>query len=439
MGAVAQPPMNPWVFRNRFLFLSIVAILYLSYGAVRSERFGGISALIGFGCIPDNVCFAKLNEHILPGNAAVFPTGGYDGQFYYYVAVSLYGQEAIAELSQLDRIEPGPGHVFVDSKGFRLPRIGFPLSAGWLYWLGEGVLAHGMLALLFLSHLLASILLFNVRISAGWLYGLNPVSLLSFGLNLAEPLALSLATISLLVLLRPSSRQGHILGQGRALLAALMLVVSLLSKETLFIVGLVMGWTMMLSAAYRSRAMVTRLRPIFSGEEENTGAVAGLYSILHSWFAVGLLLVSGLAAMGWYVWAGFFSGESAAGKIQIPFSGLVDFLYSGPAWFSGRGLLVFGILWMMIVCIVLAIRAIGHRSGVLERRLVLPGLMLNLLLISFASAEEYWLTFANISRLFAPSMLLLALIRMRSLWMVSLAWSGCITLLLWWNDLRHLL
>ncbi|MCB1169622.1 MAG: hypothetical protein KDK25_04780 [Leptospiraceae bacterium] len=466
--------MNRWAFRNSVFFLVFIAIFFSSYAMIRAERFGGLSSLIGFGCLHDSVCFGSLNSHVLPKGAAIFPTGGYDGQFYYYVAAGLYGHQDILDLSSALREEPGPGRIFVDSLGFRLPRIGFPLLSGWLFLFGARALALGMPLLLLLSHLLSSWFLFRMRPSAGWLYGLNPVSLLSYGLNLAEPLAMSLAVSASIALIRPAGLPGSMRNAFRWWSSILALLLALISKETMFVVGFALGWFFLLFAWKRTVAMANRIKQVMGptgavhsagaeGQKDRTGAVAGLYAMASYWALPVWILISGLLALLWYYHAGFFSGESAAGKMQLPFTGLLDFLQSGNGLSGGRGLLALGIFWMAFLSLYFVLHSIlpmrtdvfsrsdrdrkkraagiGRRTGttLLERRLVFPGLALNLLLISFASAEEYWLTFANIVRLFAPAFLLMSFLRQRWLFRVSAGWTILISFLLWWNDFRHLM
>ncbi|MCB1171837.1 MAG: hypothetical protein KDK25_15930, partial [Leptospiraceae bacterium] len=332
--------MNRWVFRNRTFFLVSVAIFFSSYALIRAERFGGFSSLIGFGCLQDSVCFARLNSHVIPEHAAVFPTGGYDGQFYYYVAAGLYGNQDILDLSSALKDSPGSGRIFVDSLGFRIPRIGFPLLSGWLFLFGASALSFGMPVLLLLSHLLSCWFLFRMRPSAAWLYGFNPVSLLSFGLNLAEPLAMSLAIFASIAMIRPGGMTGSAGNAFRWWSALLALFLALISKETMFVPGVALGWLFLLSAWNRSAAMGTGIKQLMSPpgpvdpagvgrQKDRSGAVAGLYAIASYWSLPFWIFLAGLAALIWYYIAGFFSGESAAGKLQIPFLGLMDFLRSG--------------------------------------------------------------------------------------------------------------
>ncbi len=424
--------MNLWVLRNKYLFLLTVASVFLSYAALRSARFGGAEALIGFGCIPDNVCFAGLNAAAIPENASVFPTGGYDGQFYYYMAAWLYGD---FELVSLDGIQAHHSSrvMVVDSLGFRLPRIGFPLLTGWLYLFGAKALAYGMPILLLVSHLLASWILFSARTEAGWLFGLNPISLLSFGLNLAEPLALSLAVISLLLFLPAglgrvqTGARFRMLKALRNPLGSVLLLLSLLSKETMFLIGLSMGLAFVLSSLFF-------LRRRWSG---NPGA-SFREAVRFRGAVLIALLLAGIAAFSWYWYTDFFGGQGAAGKIQIPFAGVIEFIQSRPRLISGRGLLLIGLMWMIVLCAHRLLDAVRKKNGWMDR-FILVGLILNLGLISMASAEEYWLNFANISRLFAPAMILLAFARRGWPCWISAGWMLSLTFLLWLNDLNGLL
>ncbi|MBR33608.1 MAG: hypothetical protein CMN77_20070 [Spirochaetaceae bacterium] len=419
--------------RNKYLFLLTVASVFLSYAALRSARFGGAEALIGFGCIPDNVCFAGLNAAAIPENASVFPTGGYDGQFYYYMAAWLYGD---FELVSLDGIQAHHSSrvMVVDSLGFRLPRIGFPLLTGWLYLFGAKALSYGMPILLLVSHLLVSWVLFAARTEAGWLFGLNPISLLSFGLNLAEPLALSLAVICILLFLpsglAPAESRGRFPGLCRRFrlpVGAVLMLLSLLSKETMFLIGLSMGLAFVLS----SISLIRRQR---SGNSNATLRQL----VFFRWNVSVALLLAGVLAFSWYWYADFFGGQGAAGKIQIPFAGVIEFIQSRPRLISGRGLLLIGLMWMIVFCAYRLLEAARKQNGWMDR-FILAGLLLNLGLISMASAEEYWLNFANISRLFAPAMILLAFCRSGWSFRISAGWMLSLTFLLWLNDFNGLL
>tara|TARA_Y100001937_G_scaffold1217_2_gene1481 strand:- start:51766 stop:53100 length:1335 start_codon:yes stop_codon:yes gene_type:complete len=443
--------MNHSVFQNKHFFLTFIAILFLSYGALRSARFGGPGSLVGFGCLPDDVCLAKLNAHIIPEDAPVFPTGGYDGQFYYYVAAAIYSGRPVISLADLESRSGDPAKadaklyeevgspdspVVVDSIGFRLSRIAFPLLAGWLYWLSPKALMLGMPALLLLSHLLASYLLFSFDRRAAWLFGVNPISLLSFGLNLAEPLALALACIASLIIMRSWANPGSGSTSTGALYgtAGLLLLLSMLGKETMFLVGGSMGLAALFRCYSRFRA---------AGAEAGRGA---------PWRCLRLpviLLLAGLLAIAWYGWTGFFAGDGAGGKVQVPFSGLMDFLGTKPKLISGRGLLVMGLLWMTVTLVALILHAKNSKSPKTPRNdsasprsqrnvLLIAGLAGNLLLISFASAAEYWLNFANVARIFAPAMILFALVERQWLYYGSLIWVALLTALLWLNDLLPL-
>ena len=438
--------MNLWVLRNRYFFLFVVTFVFVSYAALRSARFGGPESLIGFGCIPDQVCFAGLNTSALPPNAPVFPTGGYDGQFYYYVAAWLYGDFEITSLDEIDTVSRPAHTIVVDSLGFRLPRIGFPLLTGWLYWFGPVALALGMPALLLLSHLIASWVLFSMRRRAGWLFGLNPVSLLSFGLNLAEPMALSLGALSVVLLLARSLDRTNPVGQRfcgprmRLLCGLVFLLLAILSKETLFLVGMAIGMGFLVSWFRSLRMQQSGLGPKDIDSPPNMPDLWGRMrkGLWRKSLRILGLVVVGLLGFGWYWYADFFGGDGAGGKVQVPFAGVLQFIESRPRLISGRGLLVIGLAWIASYCGFIGFRILRKRSGWLDR-IVLPGLVLNLALISMASADEYWLNFANIARLFAPSMILLALGREGWTFLVSAVWAISITILLWLNDLNGLL
>ena len=77
---------------SRRLLLVVIAgaTLFAAAASIRYVRYGGAASLTGFGCIPNQVCFARLNARTVPPRAVIYETGGYDGQFFYYIAADLY-------------------------------------------------------------------------------------------------------------------------------------------------------------------------------------------------------------------------------------------------------------------------------------------------------------------------------------------------------------
>ena len=242
--------MNPESGRFAGLVVMAALLLLLVAGGSRAYRYGGLSALVGFGCYSESICFARDNQAALPLDAVVYQSGGYDGQFFYYIAAERYG---------------GPAAV-LDSEAFRRARIGYPLLAGPAYLLGSEALVLWMSLLLLLAHLGAILVLHRylgrspARRSSDtaaavvphgrltiWLFALNPFSLYCFVLSVADGLALSLAVVAAVWFRAADGRRSSDMqATGVAALAALAL--ALLTKETFLVapvalgVSLLAGW-----------------------------------------------------------------------------------------------------------------------------------------------------------------------------------------------------
>ncbi len=216
------------------------------------------------------------------------------------------------------------------------------------------------------------------------LYGLNPLTLLSFLLNVSDGLALDLAVAGLVFLYgageRERMRPRFLLLQGAA--AWSLLAFSLLTKETLLAV---------IGGAF----LATAVRSLRSGRVR--------------W---GELLFRGsplLPLLLWWRAVGFTPGQ-AARRGGLPFQGVVEYLLQGDALLSGRSFLVL----LLVLYMVLFVRfVVFFRSESAERRephslsAALPAgvLLLNVILVSFATGDEYWGNFANIARLYTPGLL----------------------------------
>ncbi|MCP5481701.1 MAG: hypothetical protein H7A21_09725 [Spirochaetales bacterium] len=350
--------------RAAWAIVATSVLLYAASALVPILRYENSSALVGFGCLPHGVCFARDNLAVMPADSLVYESGGYDGQFFYYMAASI----------------AGGGETHLDEPRFRRARIGYSLAAAPAFLLGPWALVFAMsfwpLALHF--GILAMLVVFfnrtpgfnRERLAALALVALNPFSLRSFVLNVADGFALSLSLAAVLVFMEGRQSQTR-----RACLVAALLILALLSKET------------MLAAPF-----LLCVELFFERRTRSVGA----------WALA--LLIPGIAVVLWWAWIGF-SPWLAAGRGTVPFAGLVEYLQEPDAFLSGRGLLV-PLLFFYFVCgLALCGRAIVSR----ERALFGPGLALVLigLVISTGTADEYWGNFANIMRMFTPGVLAL--------------------------------
>lgn len=364
--------------------LSVVA-LYSVFFAARLQRYEGrVSSLIGFGC-HSSVCWARENRSLMPDGALVYRTGGYDGQFYYFIAAGL----ARGELPALD------------APALRLSRIGYPLLLLPAASIGPGALLGWMLLLPWLVHLFALFALYRFLsdvpggVSGGlyassvasvslWparaalaIFALNPLSLFSAGLALADGLALSLGLLGTIQLLRARSAGTMRRTLARTLTAGLLVALACLTKETMLALPLGFGVAAVLRRQGRAVAF---------------------------WCAV-------LVPVALYWYAIRYSPLTAAGRGGLPFAGYIEFLETGAGLAGGRGLLALLLPLYILLGLLLAGLARSHRNrGGAVDPLALAGVLgVSTLLISFATADEYWANFANISRFFLPGLLPLAL------------------------------
>lgn len=362
--------------------LIVFAVISLWTGAwfAKTSKYNfDESAIVGFGCFNNNYCFAASNRAVLPSGAIVYKTGGYDGQFYYYIAADIFS-----------------GHKsIVDSSQFRWSRIGYPLLAGWAFLFGKGALVWSMTGTLLIFHLLALYVIFfyqrfllrqgDIQERDLWpLYFLafNPFSLLSFLLDTSDGLALNMGVMGIIFyqLFSHKESKNRIIFLG---LSFFTISFSLLCKETLLVIplGAFCGTILNFSAGRKKKI------------------IALLY-----WVLVLVPLAS-----WWYI--NDFSPLMAARRGTLPFQGLLGYLKDSDAIYSARSLLVL-LLPFLIVTGVSAIyyyfRSENKRKeyslGIIHFGLMIIG---SIILISFATSVEYWSNFANIGRLFTPVVLAL--------------------------------
>jgi hypothetical protein len=280
---------------------------------------------------------------VLPAAAVVFRTGGYDGQFFYYLAAELGGH----------------GRAKVDSDEFRRARIGFPLMAAPFFRaLGGRSKAWVLPALLLALHLssvwLSAPLKPESRLAL-WSFALNPFSLLSFLLCTADGAALSLATVGGLVLLSGSP--------GRRIGGAILVAGALLTKETLVVIPCAL-----------SLAAVLDIRSPIRGRL----------------VTIALAAATSVPMLIWWQEIGFSLGLAAA-RGGFPMSGLVAYLPHAD-------------LQRFVIVVIVAMSLASGLSVLRDpaRRVASLILLGTVALVSAATAGEYWGTFANIGRLVTP-------------------------------------
>jgi len=305
-----------------------------------------VSALVGFGCRTPATCWSERNRASLPQSAVVFRSGGYDGQFFYYLSNELAG---------------GPPAV-LDSAPFRRARIGLSVLAAPLFAAGESGKRYGLSLVLFALHLVSVWAAFRARRATplqAWLFALNPFSLLSFLLCTADGAALSLAVLGALAFETAVATSAVTW----SLAGGVLLTCALLTKETALVVPLA------LSAAWLfgpRRSLAKRLGGVLAG-------AAPLLPLLLWWRHVG------------------FSFGLAATHGGFPFSGMLGYL---PHLDLMRALLVA----LLVVGAGLAPFSLLNA----EARAAGFTLLGTVALVSTATAHEYWATISNVARLFTP-------------------------------------
>lgn len=324
------------------MLLVAVVVLYVSAGWLKSRLYGHEpSALVGFGCAGSASCFAEFNRASLPERAVVFRSGGYDGQFFYYLGRELFG---------------GPRAV-VDSLPFRRARIGLPLLAGPLLALGDLGRVYGLPLTLLGLHLLSVWVLARERAQQRCqlvAFAFNPFSLLSFMLSTADGAALSLAVMGALAVRATKwTRPGGFF----------LLAFALLTKETLVAVPLALAGALIFDASLPAVTRVMRASIVLST----------LLPLLVWWHEVG------------------FSFGLAATHGGLPFSGFFRYL---PHADLTRALLALELVLTLPFGVLLARAPRSRIAGFV--------LVATAALISTATAEEYWSTISNVGRLFTP-------------------------------------
>lgn len=311
----------------------LAAVLHAFAFSIPAIKTGSLAGGLRFGCIKDGPCYADANRATLPEHAPVYRSGGYDGQFYYYMANRIFlGTE-----------------IQLDSEPFRWARIVYPLLCGLAVLKSPMVLVWSMALIPLFAHLCA---IWSLRAypRAGWLFALNPFSILAANLFLADGLALSLAVLGLTRVLNPDA------SQKRIVVGWVLIAIACLCKETML--------------AFPIAYILVNFRNLRSAQL--------------------LSLVSMLPVALWWWYVGFSPLAAAERGIA---SGFLSYMGRPDAFLSGRGLLI---PYAGIVTILAWVSGPGpdRKIGIL---LLLAGTVPALL-----ASSEYWDNFANIARLFVP-------------------------------------
>ena len=364
--------------------------LYLFASGVRVGRYGGPSALIGFGCVNTETgpCYADRNLTILPRDAVVFRSGGYDGQFFYYLAAELYHRNGVK--------------ITLDEAKIRRSRIGYPLIAGPAYLAGGAeALVGSMSFVLLFAHLLAVFVLCRVPFVrdvpggalAVLLFAFNPFSLQSYLWNVADGLGISLAVFATAAYARAFVRESQDSRFLAMIAGIVLLALALLTKETMLAIaaGLLAPMLFVDPPERRFLRALGRL-----------GFVAVPLAVLAAyWSSIG------------------YHPGVAAQRGGAPFVGLLGYFQGDPdALFSGRSFLVMLLGWYIVTGLFLGfacLQPLARRwftgaplrigdAALTWRLFGCAVLLLDAGLISFATADEYWGTYGNIMRMFTPGM-----------------------------------
>jgi hypothetical protein len=365
------------------LILALLAVLYIVAFGLKARLYGGnASALIGFGCRTSSSCWSALNDKSLPQHAVVYRTGGYDGQYFYYLGRELYG---------------GPAAT-LDSPPFRRARPGLSVMAGPLLATGDVGRVYGIPSTLLGLHLLSVWVFSRLRPEqrwSVWIFAVNPFSVMSFLLCTADGAALSLGVMGAL-LFRPDKGTPTLAGRG---LGSLLLACAMLTKETAIVIAASVGAAHLLDTKESVRERL------------------------------GLSVLAGATALPMFVWwhhVGFSLGL-AAEHGTFPFAGVVSYL---PAVDLTRGALALILALSLLAGAALALKPESRAAG-----LVVLG---TAALVSTATAHEYWAAAANIGRLFTPMAAAPAVIRDEAALLAdhgdwrrtfSIAWAGALVTL----------
>lgn len=394
-----------------WLLPALAAVLFLTaLAGIRVARAGDLSALIGFGCHSPAPCFARLNQASLPPRALAYAGGGYDGQFFYYLAAEAAG---------------GPRAV-VDSDAFRRARMGLAWLVAPAYWIGPRALTLAFPLTLALVHALSTGLLALRLHGAGgetratrlalYAYALNPFTALALLFSVADGLALALALVGLLAL----ERGGFFLRAGAAPEReshepTAPPAATPLARAACLACGVaVLAYAALTKESAVAAILAAAALPPILAAASPIAPRRIVRAMLYGAALAALMLAPTLLV---WLQAGF-SPALAAERGGVWFSGWLAYLRDADAFFSGRTMLAALLPALVALAPWCAWQALARLretnprgpsdSGAAWMALAAAGAGGALALGASATADEYWSTYPNIQRLFSLSALALA-------------------------------
>ncbi|MEO7003547.1 MAG: hypothetical protein ABI068_17110, partial [Ktedonobacterales bacterium] len=306
----------------------LVAIAYAGFILLRLHTFGDPSAFIVAGDRFVNAAQAPHGLIILPHGS------GYDGQFYYRLALNPFNNHVTAY-----------GITF-DKPAYRQQRILYPLIA-WLLSFGQAQLVP--VTLIVVNYVALIVLGFVAGRYAqafgrsalwGLAIPLYPGFVLSVARDLAEPLAAVLLITSLLLAQRR-----------RFVAAAIALSLAILTRETMLLVALALGLVWAAGWLYHwLRVLAPNLSPNLAARLAPDLAPA-LPRIPWYYAFTPLAVFACWQSLLLIEW-GHLAYTNGAGNIGVPFEGFARLLGVVAA---GASLEQRGIYWEQLVIIVFAV------------------------------------------------------------------------------------
>ncbi len=263
---LASPPRAGWAVLDRPLVPGLVALAGAAVFVLLRLRLAAGGDITGFA----RAAAPFSHRGLVPPGLTVFGTNGYDGQFYYRLAL---------DPADLHRTAFG---ISVDTP-FRLQRIGYPLlawvlSLGQQAWVPAALVAVNVLAL-GAAGLAGGLLAVGSGRHACWGLLLAGYSgfFIGLGNDLTEPVAAACLLSGVLAVRR-----------GRPLAAGLLFGYAALTRETAVVVALAMGLARLMEAVRRragpGRADLAWILPVavFTAWQLVLRAATGTFVLLTS-------------------------------------------------------------------------------------------------------------------------------------------------------------
>lgn len=208
--------------------LLVAAVVFVLYGAfvVSVVRTNGVYTFIDQGTNFVEQGHTDPAIHVVPGQ--VLPGSGYDGQFFYYIA--------------LDPFNAAP---YIDDPAYRYGRIAYPILARLLAFGVDAAIPWAMVVINLAANTLGTLALavwLRRRSFSPWLaviFGLAPGMVVAVQYDLAESMAYGLCAFGVLAM---DTKRLWL----RAVGGGLLFSVAALTRETTIVYGLVFAaWTLL--------------------------------------------------------------------------------------------------------------------------------------------------------------------------------------------------